>query len=242
MTVSTQTRSSATGLGAPQRRRTPAARWHRLADAARTAWSFDHPVLTTEGRRLLERRADELRTVALPALQTAVNDPNCDGHTYAVYAHAYYELRQLDATLGEARGMSTLRCDRSLVELGDLVTLEFLDTEPSHAANASDAGGSVRRFLLVHPVEGALDDLRVSAASPLARAVLGRVIGNVVQVAAPAGSYPVRILAAKRPGGNTGGVVSWASPTEVRPGAAPSWPRTAARQLYLDTSASAPRG
>lgn len=169
------------------------------ADPSVTAWSLDHPVLTTGGRRLLQDRADELRTVALPALQAASNDPSCDGHTYAVYAHAYYELRQLDATLAEARRFSTRKCDPSVVELGDLVTVEFLNVEVSREANGSPAGGSVQRFLLVHPVEGALDDLRMSGAAPLAWALLGHAIGDVVHVVAPASSYPVRILATKRP-------------------------------------------
>jgi len=35
----------------------------------------------------------------------------------------------------------------------------------------------------------------------LARAVLGRAVGSVAHVAAPAGSYPVRILATTRPRG-----------------------------------------
>lgn len=83
----------------------------------------------------------------------------------------------------------------------------FLPVQSNRGVNDDgQPGGSVERFLLVHPVEGALDDLRVSAGSPLARAVLGRTIGNVGEVAAPAGSYPVRILATKRPRGRTANV------------------------------------
>lgn len=199
MSISTAADPSVTRVGRPPRASTPGQRRQLLSAAARTAWSLDHPVLTTGGRRLLEDRADELRAVALPALQAASNDPSCDGHTYAVYTHAYYELRQLDATLADARRISTRKCDPSVVELGDLVTVEFLNVEASREANGSPAGGSVQRFLLVHPVEGALDDLRMSVAAPLARAVLGHVIGDVVHVVAPASSYPVRILATKRP-------------------------------------------
>lgn len=231
------TSSNVTRIGPHQRGSGPPQRRQLRAAAARAAWSFDHPVLTTEGRRLLEDRADELRTLVLPTLRTTVNDPDCDGHTYAVYAHAYYELQQLEATLAAAHRISTRKCDPSVVELGDLVTIEVLDTEPSRTPTGSHAGGCVQRFLLVHPVEGALDDLRISAASPLARAVLGRAIGNVVQVGAPAGSYPVRILATKRSGVEVAQGVSWASAAGVRPAAAPSWPRTGGRHRRLSASA-----
>lgn len=210
-----------------------------LAAAARTAWSLDHPVLTSEGRRLLEARADDLRTVTLPALRPVVNDPDCDENTYAVYKYAQAELRQLDATLAEARRISTRKCDPCMVELGDLVFVEFLN-KPGRERNGSRGGGSVQRFLLVHPVEGALDDLRISATSPLARALLGRAIGDVVQVAAPAGRYRVRILAATRPIGRSD-QVTWADACGDKPGAAPSWPHTAARHLVVNTSACAPR-
>jgi Transcription elongation factor, GreA/GreB, C-term len=60
------------------------------------------------------------------------------------------------------------------------------------------AGGSPERFLIVHPVEAPLDDTRISAHSPLARALLGRRIGDDVEVHAPGGAYRCRILAAER--------------------------------------------
>lgn len=66
---------------------TTSRRRRALAAEARTAWSPDHPVLTTEGRRLLQDRADE-RAGVLPALRTPINDPECDGHSDAVYTHA----------------------------------------------------------------------------------------------------------------------------------------------------------
>lgn len=231
-------RSSATKLGS-QGAATPIQEGrHLLAAAARAAWSLDHPVLTSEGRRLLEARANELRRVTLPALRPVASDPDCDESTYAVYVYAQSELRHLDATLADARRISTHKCDPSIVELGDLVTLEFL--EPRRERNGDGRDGSVQRFLLVHPVEGALDNLRISAASPLARALLGRAIGNVVPVAAPAGRYRVRILAATRPNG-TSDQLTWTEACGDQPGAAPSWQRHAARRLIVSPSASAPR-
>lgn len=169
---------------------------------AAAGWSPGHPVLTIEGRRLLQDRADKLRTDVLPALRIAVNDADCDGHTEVVYGSALGELRQLEEALAEADGISTRKEAPSLVELGDRVTVEFLVTGPQPSSENVRGAGSVESFLLVHPVERRLHNRGLSAASPLGQAVLGRTIGNVVQVAAPVVSYPVRILAAKRPRGS----------------------------------------
>jgi transcription elongation GreA/GreB family factor len=56
------------------------------------------------------------------------------------------------------------------------------------------------RFLVVHRLEAPLDSVRISASSPLARAVLGRRAGDLVDVASPAGRYRARILAVERAG------------------------------------------
>lgn len=196
----------------PARHEAAVHRRHASATAADTVWSPDHPVLTAAGRRLLAHKAEELRTAVLPALRVAVTDPHCDGHTEAVYVNALGELRQLDAILAEAEGISPGKNAPSLVELGDRVTVEFLDTGSQRVTQGVHEEGSVEDFLLVHPVERLLDNQRMSASSPLARAVLGRTIGNVVHVAAPAGSYPVRILAAKRPSGSRTKVTRRTSP------------------------------
>jgi len=72
------------------------------------------------------------------------------------------------------------------VQLGDAVTIQLPD--------------ALERFLVVHPLEASLDDVRISASSPLARAVLGRRAGDLVDVASPAGRYRARILAVERAG------------------------------------------
>jgi transcription elongation factor GreA len=72
-----------------------------------------------------------------------------------------------------------------VVELGDEVTVEF-------------TAGETERFLLTDPVEAPLDQLRISVESPLAQALLGRRVGEQVEVQAPAGPYRCRILATRR--------------------------------------------
>ena len=143
-------------------------------------------VLTRQGRRLLAERARQLRARVLPELRAALDDRERDGHVEADHQRAVEELRRLSWLVEHAAHAEDLPDDPALVELGETVTVQV-------------GGGAPERFLIVHPVEAALDEERISADSPLARALLGRSIGDEVEVAAPAGAYRCRILAAERP-------------------------------------------
>lgn len=74
----------------------------------------------------------------------------------------------------------------AVVELGTAVTVR-------------DGQGVMERFLIVHPVEAPLDDMRISVRSPLAQALLGHRVGEEVEVASPSGPYTCRIVAVEEP-------------------------------------------
>ena len=143
---------------------------------ARPADDHTAVVLTPEGKQWLLARAAWL---ASEPGHTGWGD---DGH----HAHGAAELAQLHSILGQAITTEELPPEQpGVVELGDEVTVEF------------DAG-ETERFLLVDPVEAPLDQVRISAESPLARALLGRPVGEQVEVEAPGGRYRCRILATRR--------------------------------------------
>jgi transcription elongation factor GreA len=132
-------------------------------------------VLTPEGRRWLMARAAWL-----------ASEPDLAGWDEAAYARGRAELAHLNSILAQAVTIEELPPERpGVVELGDEVTVEF-------------AAGETDRFLLVDPVEAPLDQLRISVESPLAQALLGRRVGEQVEVRAPAGRYRCRILATGR--------------------------------------------
>ena len=132
-------------------------------------------VLTPEGHRWLLARAAWLAT-----------EPDQAGWTDGAYGRAVTELAHLNSVLGQVMTTDQLPPERpGVVELGDEVVVEF-------------AAGDTERFLLVDPVEAPLDQLRISVESPLALALLGRRVGEQVEVQAPAGRYPCRILATSR--------------------------------------------
>jgi transcription elongation GreA/GreB family factor len=60
--------------------------------------------------------------------------------------------------------------------------------------------GTEESYFVVHAQEAVVDDARVSVDSPLGRALLGRNVGETVEVAGPGGSYRCTILAASRTG------------------------------------------
>ncbi len=156
-----------------------------VAGAGRPIGDPSGLILTQQGRHLLAERAQRLRAHVLPELRATLGDHERDGRGDADYERTVEELRWLSWLVEHAADAEDLPDDPEVVELGETVTVEM-------------AGGGPERFLIVHPVEAPLDDTRISAHSPLARALLGHRIGDEVEVHAPDGTYRCRILAAER--------------------------------------------
>jgi regulator of nucleoside diphosphate kinase len=63
-------------------------------------------------------------------------------------------------------------------------------------------GGTVRDVVLVHPSSADVGTGRISVLSPVGRALLGRKVGDVCEVALPGGSRLAVTIAGVRPGGS----------------------------------------
>jgi transcription elongation factor GreA len=147
----------------------------RPAQRQRAPESEAAVVLTPDGQQWLLARAAWL-----------ASEPDQAGWGDEGSARGAAELAHLHSILGQAITTEKLPPERpSVVELGDEVMVEF-------------AAGDTERFLLVDPVEAPLDQLRISVESPLAQALLGRRVGEQVEVQAPAGRYRCRILTTRR--------------------------------------------
>jgi transcription elongation factor GreA len=145
----------------------------------------DQVVLTREGRHLLEARLGHLNRRVIPELRAALADREDDRPIYEL-ERAVEDGALLERLLGVAVVAEDRPGGTDAVQLGDAVTVGLPDTQ--------------ERFLIVHPLEAALDSVRISASSPLGRAVLGRRAGDLVDVASPAGRYRAQILAVERTG------------------------------------------
>jgi transcription elongation GreA/GreB family factor len=149
------------------------------------------PALTVQGRNLAMGKSAQLRDVRLPeALALALAAPD-DGRLSADYVRVLGELWDLERLLAESTTLGE-KTNQGVVELGDLVTIEF-------APHGLRRRRTVEQYLLVHPAEAPLDQWRISIESPLARAVLGHRVGAQVEVDAPAGRYAVRIIGTGAP-------------------------------------------
>jgi transcription elongation GreA/GreB family factor len=136
-------------------------------------------------------KAAELRDVRLPAHLASVHESPHDAGLSDEYIRALGELWELDRLLAESEPTSGRTSD-SVVEPGDLVTVEFTAAGRRRRGHGKR---SVEQYLLVHPAEAALDQVRISVESPLGQALLGRPVGASVDVDAPIGRYSVKILA-----------------------------------------------
>jgi transcription elongation GreA/GreB family factor len=144
-------------------------------------------VLTSEGRRRLAARAAWLATGPIPRFaHSYLDDPDQDGWASVKYGHDVSELALMTRILQRAITTDQLPPENpGIVELGDEVVVEF-------------ANDYTQRFLVVSPIEAPLDDLNISVESPLGQALVGRRVGEQVEVDAPDGRFRCRILATGR--------------------------------------------
>jgi transcription elongation GreA/GreB family factor len=144
-------------------------------------------VLTPEGQRRLAARAAWLATERIPRFaHSYLDDPDRDGWASAEYGHDVSELAFLTRILQRAITTDRLPPENpGIVELGDEVAVEF-------------ANGYTQRFLVANPIEAPFEDLNISVESPLGQALVGRRVGEQVEVDAPDGRFRCRILTTGR--------------------------------------------
>jgi transcription elongation factor GreA len=146
----------------------------------------DAPVLLTRhARRVLEAKARRLRDRVIPELAALLGDADHDGRLDDEYYRATRGLAELSALLDRAEPVELLPDDPRRVDLGEAVTVRLED-------------GTLERYLIVHPAEVTLGGLRVSVASPLGAALVGRAVGEEVDVDAPGGRYRCEIVSTDR--------------------------------------------
>src|SRR5688572_30474229 len=146
---------------------------------------------TPEGARRLRAELDELWRVERPAVTRAVAEAAAmgDRSENAEYIYGKRRLREIDRRVRFLRGrldglnvVSQPPSDRGRVFFGAWVTVE-------------DVAGASRRHRVVGPDEFDREPGYVSMDSPLGRALLGKRVGNELEVALPAGTISVEVVA-----------------------------------------------
>jgi transcription elongation factor GreB len=159
--------------------------------APRTPVRSGSKYATPEGARRLRAELDELWTVERPMVTRAVAEAAAQGDRSenAEYTYGKRRLREIDRRVRFLRGrldglkiVAQAPSDRGRVFFGAWVTIE-------------DARGATRRHRIVGPDEFDREPGYISMDSPLGRALLGKRVGDTVEVTLPAGAQSLTIAA-----------------------------------------------
>jgi transcription elongation GreA/GreB family factor len=123
----------------------------------------------------------ELAEEVLPAMRPLLVEDERDERVVADFERLQAEHDRLSVLLGTS-GTLEPSGPGEVIALGSRV-----------AITAADGHRQVVR--VVDPEEAFLDEERISSTSPLAVALLGRSVGDVCTVAAPAGDWSAEVLA-----------------------------------------------
>ena len=140
--------------------------------------------LTPAGREALTARIRQLEAL-VETLLARQAEGNAEDLTGVEYQRASDEIVRLRAALKAARPVEDLPADPRTVVLGDTVAVSLLE-------------GGTDCYVIVDALEAHFDDRRISSDCPLGRALLGRRVGEVVEVDAPGGRYRCLIESAYR--------------------------------------------
>ena len=147
--------------------------------------------LTAEGYKKLKDELDHLRSVERPAASAAIAEARDKGdlsenaeYDAAREAQGMLEMKiaQLEATLANARIIDETKIDKSKVQILSKVTLL------NHNNNRQVV------YTIVAEHEANLREGKLAIGTPIAKALLGKKKGEVVEVVVPAGTLKLEIL------------------------------------------------
>ena len=147
--------------------------------------------LTAEGYKKLKDELDHMRSVERPAASAAIAEARDKGdlsenaeYDAAREAQGMLEMKiaQMEATLANARIIDETKIDRSKVQILSKVTLL------NHNNNRQVV------YTIVAEHEANLREGKLAIGTPIAKALLGKKKGEVVEVTVPAGVLKFEIL------------------------------------------------
>lgn len=147
--------------------------------------------LTAEGYKKLKDELDHMRSVERPAASAAIAEARDKGdlsenaeYDAAREAQGMLEMKiaQMEATLANARIIDETKIDRSKVQILSKVTLL------NHNNNRQVV------YTIVAEHEANLREGKLAIGTPIAKALLGKKKGEIVEVTVPAGILKLEIL------------------------------------------------
>src|SRR6476469_5434088 len=154
--------------------------------------------LTVEGKRQLEERLEYLRTVKREEVLARIRELNGIGGLVesSEFEDAMTEQAQVERTIRDIE--HTLRHDHLLTN-GNGVHGETV--QMGNRVCVRDGEGYESCWTLVAPAEASTRNGKISNESPIGQALMGKRVGETVQVTAPAGVIEYVILKIERTNG-----------------------------------------
>lgn len=147
--------------------------------------------VTEEGLQKLKAELDQLKSVERPSISAQIAEARDKGdlsenaeYDAAKEAQGLLEMRiaKLEETLSQARVMDESRIDISQVQILTKVTLKNLATQ------------ATMTYMIVAETEANFKEGKLSVGTPIAQALLGKKIGDVVDVKIPSGTMQLEVL------------------------------------------------
>lgn len=152
---------------------------------------MDKVPMTKEGHKALEKELKNLKSVERPAVIAAIAEARAHGDLSenAEY-HAARErqsfiegrLQELEAVISKAQIIDINALSGDVVKFG--ATVVIVDEEDDEEL----------KLQIVGPYESNADNGKISITAPIARALIGKSVGDVVEVATPKGRRHYEIL------------------------------------------------
>jgi len=151
--------------------------------------------LTEEGLLKLRSELEQLKSVERPAISRMIAEARDKGdlsenaeYDAAKEAQGLLEMKiaKLEDTVAKARIIDESRIDTSKVQILNKVTIKNLKTNTSMT------------YILVAESEANLKEGKLSVGTPIAKALLGKKVGDVVDVEIPSGSVKFEVIEISR--------------------------------------------
>ncbi len=146
--------------------------------------------LTQEGLDEIKKELDELIQVKRPEIISALKDARSQGD---LSENAEYDAARTDQAIVESRikeletmlehAVVITKVNTDVVSIGTKVTLEYIDDNDTE------------EYSIVGSKEADPFTNKISNESPIAKAIMGLKVGEIVSVDSPNGKYDVKILA-----------------------------------------------
>ena len=147
--------------------------------------------VTVEGLQKLKEELDQLRSVERPSISRQIADARDKGdlsenaeYSAAKEAQGMLELRisKLEDIVARSRILDESKIETSSVRLLDRVKI------------LNKSNNSIMEYLIVPESEANFKAGKIAVSSPIAQGLIGKRVGDIVQIKVPSGTIPFEII------------------------------------------------